>query len=116
MSSNMITRWDGEPSIPNDIAALADALLGIEPSDEADTFIVLDALRPLLAPSVHFDLSVAVGACPMHGCDHEICADDDVTECGKGVGWPRPPTEPIVSRSRAQRARVQGHDAPVVGR
>lgn len=62
------------------ITTLATALLAID-DDNIDALDALDALRPLL-DTHHFNaLCAMLDICPMHICDIDICADDDIDEC-----------------------------------
>lgn len=51
----------------------------IESPDLLD--FMIDELRPYIAPHLFAELMLAIDFCPMHACDRDICADDDIAEC-----------------------------------
>jgi hypothetical protein len=52
--------------------ALAEVLL----NGETYHIDALEALKPLLAPTVFADVCAAMEVCPTHLCDIQICLDD----------------------------------------
>lgn len=61
-----------------DAQLIASAIVELELHHDLldEALAAADAL-PLLAT----DILLALDICPMHRCDAEICADDEVTEC-----------------------------------
>lgn len=65
----------------NTIASLADQILY---GDDTDVAALVSALRPVMAPTLHAELCVALELCPEHGDDYRICVAYDVEACGRG--------------------------------
>ena len=62
------------------ITTLATAILAID-DDTIDMLDALHALRALLDDHHFTMLALACDICPMHICDIDICADDDIDDC-----------------------------------
>jgi len=56
------------------IEALAKALL----ADEGDLILILDHMKPNLAPDLFKRLCLMLEVCPVHVCDYQICVDDQL--------------------------------------
>ena len=68
------------------ITALAKLILtsidpAINPSPNLDHIDLAHALLPIMTPTDHADLCLALDLCPLHIRDIEICADDQIESC-----------------------------------
>lgn len=48
---------------------------------ELDLPTLYDTVRDTLTPADAHYLAGQLELCPMHGCDEQICDDDDIAEC-----------------------------------
>lgn len=60
--------------------ALADFLLTQESDIRPEA---IELLRPFLTTHDHLELCARIDICPMHYCDLEICADDEILDCAE---------------------------------
>lgn len=84
------------------IGTLARIVLDSEDLDHVD---LVHALEPILPRDALVALCGSLALCPTHLCDAEICADDEVAECGRGASRAivTPPDATLAARTEAIR-------------